>query len=138
MYILITSSTVDKPTRISSYHISLFARKRRHNILHDYAYLLRINVIPIIRSQHSRVLMCMLCYITRTLGPCFRAQFEVNVSVSLLSDHVGKSCSRLIPRPVSGKCLEYACFITTYKMEQKTELNPLIINKKKRELHPLI
>jgi len=118
--------------------MSLFTRKRRHNILHDYAYFLRINDMSIIRSQHSRVLMCMLCYITRKVGPCFRAPFEVNVSVILLSDYVGKSCSRLIPCPISGKCLEYACFITTCKMEQATEFDPLIINKKKQELRPLI
>jgi len=91
--------------------------------------------MPNIRLQHSRVLMCMLCYITRTLGPCFRAPFEINIYVILLSDYVGKSCSRLLPSPISGKCLAYVWFITTCKMEQIRELK-LIINKK-QELHPL-
>jgi hypothetical protein len=103
-----TKEVEDKPSWISSYYLSLIPKKKRHNILHDHADFLRTNDMPIIRSQYSRVLMSILCYIARTFGPCFRAPFEVNTSVILLSDYVEKSCSWLIPRPTSGKCIEDA------------------------------
>jgi hypothetical protein len=103
-----TKEEEDKPSQISSYYLSLIPREKRHNILHDHADFLRTDDMPIIRSQYSRVLMFILCYIARNFGPCFRAPFKVNISVILLSDYVEKSCSWLIPRPTSGKCIEDA------------------------------
>ena len=89
-------------------------------------------------DHSTHMCVCVLSYIARKLGPCFRAPLEINVlSVILLSNYVEKSCSWLIPRPFSGKCLEDALLRNYSQNEQATGLNPWIINKK-QELRSLI